>query len=622
VRFSFVNLSDGRIEPGENHGVRKKRAIQIANLLLPLLGAAAVLTAVFAFQLGLDNNPVMGTGRKVLTAFGVLLIFLCPAWLLITRLSRRLGLPGRWAAFYSRLAHSRLAAWLDACGNNRLASFTRAHSRVWVLIATLLVILTSVWHLTAGTFTQWTPYTCYFNRQADAFLAGQLALLDQPPAELAALGDDLFDWRAREGIDYLWDVSYYQNRYHLYWGPAPALAAAAIKLVHPGVVEDQVLVLIFITGLIVMLGLLFHRLREEYFPAAPDWTILLFTLTGVFCVPVFWLVNRPSVYEAAIASAQFFLLLGLYGALRGITPRGINNGWLIMAGAGFGLAVASRTSYAVTVIVLSLGVAVTLLNNIRSNGWRISPLVSFGLPLALAAAGLAWFNFARFGNIFETGLKYQLTGDALPVDRSLLFSLDYILPNAYSSLFRPLEFNPGLFPFFSTPYILDNMWPNFIHRPATYYSSEQVAGVLVAIPFLWLLILPVMGWVRAGLDWINEKPRVPTLSDLPVWIPRLVALAVVVQLFTSLTFVMTTMRYLADFTVLLILSTGLVVYTVYSRLGVRAGWRRALSIVVTLLCVVSISIGLLTNMQGADKRFENNNPRLYAEMIDFFDGQP
>ncbi|MHC1781426.1 MAG: hypothetical protein AB9891_01460 [Anaerolineaceae bacterium] len=602
--------------------MRKKRAVRIANVLLPLLGCTAILVAVFSFQLGLDNNPVMGSGRKTLAAFGALLTLICPAWILINRLSHRLGLIAIWTGFRTRLANSRLAAWLDACGQNRLALFTRAHSWIWIVISILLVVLVSVWHLTAGTFSRWTPYTRYFDRQADAFLAGQFALLDEPPAELAALGNDLFDWRAREGIDYLWDVSYYQGRYYLYWGPAPALAAAAIKLIHPGVVEDQVLVLIFITGLAAALGFVFHRLRRDYFPSAPDWTILLFTLTGVFCLPVFWLVNRPSVYEAAIACAQFFLLLGLYGALRGITPQRIKIGWLALAGAGFGLAVASRTSYAVTIILVSLGIIAVLLKDFRSRGWRIDPLLSFSLPLVLAAAGLAWFNFARFGNIFETGLKYQLTGDALPVDRSLLFSLDYFLPNAYSSLFRPLARTPGLFPFFSTPYILDHMWPNFIHRPATYYSSEQVAGVLVTIPFLWLLALPVVGWVRTGLDWINEKPRPPVETSLPVWIPRLIALAVVVQLFTSLMFVMTTMRYLADFTTLLILSTGLVVFTAYTRLGARAGWRRALSAVVVLLCMVSIVIGLLTNMQGADKRFENNNPRLYGQMIDFFDGQP
>lgn len=592
----------------------------IAAVLLPALGAAAVLVAVFAFPLGLDNNAVMGSGRKILAAFGVLLILLCPAWMLLARLARHPGMADRWAAFWSRLGSSRLTAWLDACGRSRLAGFTNAHSWIWVLISVLLVALVSVWHLTAGTFTRWTPTTRYFDRQADAFLAGRLALLDQAPAELAALGDDLFDWRAREGIDYLWDASYYNGSYYLYWGPAPALVAAAVKLVRPGMVEDQVLVLVFITGLAAALGLVFHRVRRDYFPSAPDWTILLFTLAGVLCLPVFWLINRPSVYEAAIACAQFFLFLGLYGALQAITPHGIKNGWLALAGAGLGLSAAARSSYAVTVIILSLGIAAALYS--RRRGRNIAPLASFAIPLALTAAGLAWYNAARFGSIFETGLRYQLTGDALPVDRSLLFSPSYILPNAYSSIFRPLEFDAGLFPFFRTPYILDHMWPNFIHRPATYYSTEQVTGVLAAIPFLWLLALPAIGWVRTGLDWIDEKPRRGVDGVLPTWVPRLVAAAALAQLFTSLTFVMTTMRYLADFTPLLILSTGLVVYTAYSRLGVRAGWRRALSTAVVLLCTASIIIGLLANMQGADKRFEANNPRLYGQMIDFFDGQP
>ncbi len=600
--------------------MRKKRAVILARILLPLLGIAAIIVAFFAYQLGLDNNPVMGNGRKILAAGGAFLLLLCPAWALVAGLSRRAGLAGRCAAYFSRLSNSRLTAWLETCGHSRLARFTNAHSWIWVLVSLLLVALISVWHLTAGTMTRWTPYTRYFDRQADAFLAGRLALLEEPPGELAALGADLFDWRAREGIDYLWDASYYNGSYYLYWGPAPALAAAAVKLVHPGVVEDQALVLVFITGLAAALGLLFHRLRRDYFPTAPDWTILLFTLGGVLCLPVFWLVNRPSVYEAAIACAQFFLLMGFYAALRGITPQGLKNGWLALAGACLGLSVAARSSYAVTVIIVSLGIAAALLS--RRQGRGMAPLASFAIPLALAAAGLAWYNAARFGSIFETGLRYQLTGDALPVDRSLLFSASYILPNAYSSLFRPLEFTPGLFPFFRTPYILDHMWPNFIHRPATYYSTEQVAGALVTIPFLWLLALPVLGWVKAGLDWLDEKRHRASDGGMPVWIPRLAAAAALAQLATSLTFVMTTMRYLADFTPLLALAAGLVVFTAYHRLAGRAGWRRALSALVILLCTASIVIGLLANMQGADQRFEANNPRLYGQMIDFFDGRP
>lgn len=604
--------------------MRKKRATFIAALSMILLAVASILVGFFAYQMGLDNNIVMGKTRKILVGFGVLLLLFFPVRIVVKRLWQRQGWSARWVKFNSSLENSRFESWLKSSQQSRISIFMRRNAWIWVVTGSLIVIFTSIWYLSAGTFTRWTPYTHYFDRQADAFIAGQFALLEPPPTEFAQL-PDLFNWEARAGIDYIWDASYFQGKYYLYWGPVPALAAAAIKLVHPGVVEDQALVLIFISGMAIIVGMLFHWLRKTYFPSAPGWTILLFTLTAIFSTPVFWLVNRPSVYEAAIASAQFFLLVGLYGILRAISAQGIKTGWLILAGLCLGLAVGSRFSYLFTIIFMSLVVMVKLLKDFRLPGRKLIPLLSFCLPLAIVAAGLIWFNYARFGSIFETGLKYQLTGEALPLDRSLLYSLGYFTPNAYSSLFRPLQFTPESFPFFTTPYILDTMWPNFIHRPDTYYSTEQVAGVLVTIPFLWLLGILLVKWLHSALNWINEKPQAildRKFESLPSWIVWLVAGAVLTQLFTSLIFVMTTMRYLADFTPLLVLSTGLLVFYGYTRLGVRIGWRRFLSMVTFFLCVASISIGLLTNMQGADKRFEANNPQLYSELVDFFGYHP
>ena len=84
-----------------------------------------------------------------------------------------------------------------------------------------IAILISLWYITAGMLTHWSPYSRYYDRQADAFLAGQLSLLEAPPAALATL-PNVYDVRQRSGIDYIWDASYYNGKYYLYWGPVPA----------------------------------------------------------------------------------------------------------------------------------------------------------------------------------------------------------------------------------------------------------------------------------------------------------------------------------------------------------------------------------------------------------------
>ena len=598
--------------------MRKKKVLLISALLLILMGVAAVIIGVFAYQLGLDNNPIMGGKRKALVAAGILLLAIPPLWPACSRLARRLGWTQKLANSKRRFAKTSLAKWLGA------PRPAQRQTWIWALSASVIVIVAAAWYLTAGTFVRWTPYSRYYDRQADAFLAGQLALLEQPPAALAQV-PDIFNWRAREGIDYLWDASYYQGKYYLYWGPAPALVAAGIKLIHPGVVEDQILVMIFISGLGMVLSALFHWLRKTYFPSAPGWTILLFTLTTVLCVPVFWLVNRPSVYEAAIAAAQCFFLLGVYAALRGVYANGKRPGWLILAGLALGCAVASRFSYVFAVVFIALVILFVLLRRFFRKEHKLSPLLAFSLPLLLVAAGFAWFNYARFGSITETGMKYQLTGDALPVDRSLVFSTGYISPNVYSSLFRPLQVTPGQFPFFSTPYILDNMWPNIVHRQKTYYSGEPVAGIFATVPFLWLLVLLLIMGGRLFLDWVNERPRaalVGSREEFPLWGSVMIAGGLLIQLATNMTFVMTTMRYLADFTPMFVLTVALLVWGACSRLVLKPGWRLLLLLTTLLLSLASITIGLLTNLQGADWRFANNNPMLYNTLVHFFSKAP
>jgi hypothetical protein len=600
--------------------MRKKRAVFITTSLLVVLGIAAIAVGIFAYQMGLDNNPVMGNKRKLLTVFGFLLLFLPLIVYGIRRFEQRHKFTGRIRDLLDRLENIPPFTWFrgifNAVQKSKTGTFLRKHAWIWAVSAVLLAVLTSTWYLTAGTFTQWTPYSTYYDRQADAFLAGQLSLLEQPPAEFTQL-EDVYNWREREGINYLWDASYYQGRYYLYWGAVPALVAAGIKWIHPGTIEDQVLVLIFIGGLAAALSALFYWLRKTYFRSAPGWTILLFTLTGIFSTPVFWLINRPDVYEASIASAQFFLMLGIYALIRGINANGGKLGWLLLAGLSMGLSVGSRSTYIFAVAFISVVVAVVLLRKDK----RFIHIISYGLPLALIGAGLAWFNYARFGSIFETGLHYQLTGDVLPDDLGQLFSLRYFIPNAYSSLIRPFQFISSRFPFVFTPYIRDNMWPNIIHRPALYSSGEPVTGVLISIPFLWVLVIPMVSLVNKVLAWVDETPdqvKPQDQTSLPRWLWILISGAAAIQFVTTMCFIMTTMRYLADFVPLFIVLAGIIFCNGYEKLASRPGWKSLLLMLVLLSCLVTIAFGLLTNFQNGDRRFQTNNQALFSELANFF----
>jgi hypothetical protein len=613
--------------------MRMRRAKRLAIVGLILLGVAGLIVALFAYQLGLDNNQHIG-GRRILLAVLSIFSFLCAAGLsvspVVTHLARRAG---AWQGFRCLRRGAgwleRRFAWLntlaDWFANSLPGRILHRHPGWWALSGVGLVILVSGWYITSGTLTQWFSYTRYFDQQANAFLAGQLSLQEVPPAELLALPDP-YDWQVRERLNirnYIWDASLYHGKYYLYWGPVPALLAASVKLVSPVIVEDQYLLYFFICGLSLALAGLLHWLRKILYPSAPGWSVLLLILVGGLSAPVFWLVNRPSAYETAIAGGQFFLVLGLLAALRGMAGEGHRRGWLVLAGFAWGAAIGCRADTLLAIGWMAGMACLYLISQARGGTQWIGSAACLLLPLAAWGGGLGWYNYARFGNPLESGHRYQLTGPALPNNYQDVFSAAYIPPNLYNLLARPLEVRWGQFPFVFAPYITEKMWPGFIRLSPTYYYSEPVAGIFLAIPIFWLVLLPVGGLLERAWGWLNEHP--PGVSrrvhPLAHWVWVILGGALLVSTGLLSIFIMTTMRYEADLVPLMTGLAALSLWWALDWLKARPGLRRLLQLIALLLGLAAIAIGLLVNFQNGDKRFEANNPALYYAIAHFFNGR-
>ena len=598
--------------------MRYRRFKLISTLLFLLLGAAVLTVALFAYQLGLDNNPTPGRLRKVMALVGVLFL-LAPLLIFgLSRLEARFHLAQKLSAKWRSLIARLPLRDPEAANKTKVGRFFNSNDLFWAALGVILVFVVSLWYMTSGTMTRFTPYSNYFDLEADGFLAGQTSLVVQPPAELAQLSDP-YDWKAREGIPYIWDASYYQGKYYLYWGPVPALVASIVKAVHSGVVEDQYLLLFFTTGMSVFLALILVYFRKKFFSSVSAWVATFFILTCGLSTPVFWLINRPHVYETAIASGQFFLLMGFYGLIRGLTAERKAWGWFLLAGFGLGAAVASRMTIMFSVFFV---VGVTLVVLVRK--W-IKQRSTWGsifcllMPLAIFAFGLAWFNYTRFGSITESGLRYQLTGEALPDNFKELFSIRYVIPNLYLTLFQPYHFDPQAFPFFNAT--ADNSWTAIIHLPEHYYFAEQVTGIFCSIPFFWILILPLVGVLKKGWRWVKEAPASPakkekTALSSSIW--WLLSGAFLVGFIVNMFYVFATMRYQADIVPQLIIITSILIMQILERSKNSKVGRGLVLALVVLLGLSTIIISLLINFSSWDERFSENNPALFNQIVHFF----
>ena len=580
-------------------------------------GLVFLCLAVLAYPLGIDHDPAWGKGRIFLAILGAGLLAaagLSWQW-------RRVRLPlGRLAAASERFNHeltgriddlemvraarrSPFASWLAESVGMRAALASAA--------AVVIIGLVLAWYNTAGTLNQWFPYQhAYFDRLGEAFLHGQLNLLEQPDPALLALADP-YPYQNRENVSYLWDVSFYQGKFFLYWGPTPGLILTAVKAVMQTHIEDQVLAVGFLGGIAALLVWLAWAMRREFAPRSSPGGFFVLLLAGGLNLYMLWPTGRPGVYETAILGGQVFLLGGLaalFYALRGPSLRP----WpALAAGVCLALAVGARVTLAEVVIWLVLAAAWRARALGRGDARRFRfTMGGLLLPLVLGAAGLLWYNAARFGNPLETGIRYQLGIAQLPRSLTGFFSAAYLPPNLFGYLARAPLFE-GQFPFVIVPFIKEMDWPWFIRLPAAYIYHEPQAGLLAVFPLILFGLVPGVRALRSGR-------RTEKLGELggsfENWWGLALLVSLLLQLLVLLLYFFSAMRYQMELVPVGFLLACLGIWQAERGLAAHPGWRRLFWLVVAILALYSLTVGLLGGFSAGDKRFEANNPQLYSTL--------
>ncbi len=603
--------------------MRRLAAVFILVLALILMAAA-----LFAERLGLDNDPGWGRGRMTLLlaglvgAFCALVVYFRP--FIQQRLSKAESvLLDRLALFRTTAAYRRIEPVFQKVYAVPFLSSRERRGHLALAVSISVSVAVVWWYATAGTLTGWFSYPhTYFDRLAQAFRHGQLALLDQPDDSLTSLPNP-YPFENRQNAHYLWDVSYYQGRFYLYWGPTPALILAGVKSVVDGVIEDQVLTIGFLLGIVTLLPWLGYRLWQIVpSPQKAGWLVIFLPALSLNLY-LLWPTGRPGVYEAAVLSGQFFLLAGLAALIESVR-RPTGWGWYLTAGTALGLAIGSRMTLLVSAVWL-LGLVVWL--NWRRFGGRrrsfLSASAAFALPILVSMGLLMAYNTARFGSPLESGLSYQLGIPGYPPDRSWIFSTRYLLPNLYHYLLRPPVWRAE-FPYVFVPFIPETDWPWFIRLPEHYTAHESQAGWLSVFPLL--LILPasvglLWGWLRPCLN----RQRLSRLwKDAPLPLEGWLLLALLgsglAQTAVLLLYFFPSMRFQMELVPLLSLSAWLIFLWLQGKWSGRRWLRPLLTALMTALACYGVVVGLLGGFAAGEELFANNNPLLFQHISGWFEG--
>jgi hypothetical protein len=569
-------------------------------------GVGILLLSLFAYQLGLDNDPGWGPRRFQILGAGLVLILFGALYWITPIFSRWFGPSSKYTSQDVTLSQE----------SKPLTNARSNHTDFWLLLIVGLALLSYVWIISIGTMNKWPSGRDYFWMLAQAFQKGQTSLLVEPSPALLKL-ENPYDLSQRKSLDYLWDTTLYHGKYYLYWGPVPAVLAILINLITKQPVSDAWLVFLFVTGTVLFSVLLLRKLFQD--DRLPGWVFWGGVLACAVNIPLIWLFTHPAYYEASIAGGQFFMMAGfflLYLAFR--SPK-VHTGYVFFSALAFGLAGGTRISLLPSVIFLAfmilLRVYLAHQRNLRASGPAFAAAL---IPLAIIGLSLTAYNYDRFGSIFEFGHRYQLTGLASTADYSDQTSLSYVIPSTYSYFFRPPSLSEQ-FPFITVPAIKEKMWPFFINPPENYYYAEPLAGLLLVVPligFTAILLLRVF-WLLINGDVFITNIRYRD-NEVLIWFGAAMLGYILIQTAVLLVFVSTSMRYLVDITPALIVLSSIFVGLYTQSFGEKGYWVKVILFLWLFTASLTVLAGLLIGLTGGQNNFLNKNPQLYHQLLEWF----
>jgi hypothetical protein len=415
----------------------------------------------------------------------------------------------------------------------------------------------------------------YYAELAKGFRQGHLYLEAKPSSVLLSLSNP-YDPNLRkvEGIeDFPWDVSLYKGRFYTYWGPAPAVLLLPFKLETLSKIEDFHLSFFFALGLFIYSALILIPFWQKY-KNAPIWVLLVSLLVIGFYVPVTTMLKRAEVYEAAIFASQFFFIGGCYWAYASFKDETPAVWKFVLASLHWSLAIGARATILPAVAVTTLMMVMPIFINF-SLDWkqRLRLLLAAGIPLLAGGVALAWYNYARFGSIFEFGIRYQLT------------NVDY---NQFEGSFGFKYLAENLKTYFLYPLAFESRYP-FISLVEYTPSNDRLSGLLYVAPFIVLVILPLFRLV------IRKKET--DIKALFLFTGGAAASAFIIFIFYFIT-----LRYTLDFLPSAMILIALSLAMEYDSLKENRLASGAMSLIFGILALVNITVGFLlaTPKSGVD----------------------
>jgi hypothetical protein len=450
------------------------------------------------------------------------------------------------------------------------------------------------------------PKHSAYNLLVDGFRSGQLSLKEEAPNGLTHLAnpyDAVANADYRSVLTYrLNDTSLYRGKLYLYFGVTPALLLfwPWAALTGHYLFYWQATAIFCALGFLINLALLWD-IKRTYFQETPRRILIPLALALGLSSGIPTLLARADIWEVAVSCAYLLRSLILAATWFAIHRRAQRAWWLAVASLACGLAVGARP----TAVFYAAALVVPVIFHLKENRGREEKLHAWRLfipvimPIAVCGIGIATYNYLRFGDPLEFGTRYALAGKNFrPED---MFKANCFLYNFKTYLFSAARFT-------SHPPFVDKL-P--VREPFTlgYWGVENIFGVLIDIPIVWLMLALPLAWTGRIRE---EKAPLQLFGAIATWASG--------STFLLLCFFFSaTNRYEVEFLPPCILLAAIAVLGIeragWNRLVMRTAWNALLCFSVAFNILYGLHIVANYNQVVGTFLLEDKRPALAADKL-------
>lgn len=438
-------------------------------------------------------------------------------------------------------------------------------------------------------------YHTQYQRLTERILEGEFSLADEPSPSLKAM-ENPYDRKARdiENVDFLWDTAYYEGKYYVYFGITPVILVYlpyyAITGHH---ISNYLVTFLFMSLFVVSAFFLLYQLIKKYFKNVPFLLYILLCMFLVYGGGITLIASKPDFYSQSILLSVGFSMtaFGLW-LMATEDAEKLKRVPLFLGAVCMALVAGGRPQLLLLLVVAFVMFCPYIFKQrqlLSVKGWKNT--VAIALPLVAMAAFLMYYNYARFGSVFDFGGTYNLTTNDMTTRG-----------------FVPQRIIDTVFYYFLQPPLVTSTFP-FLNRtpmPGNFAGFDikeaMYGGILLSHP-LNLMVLALKN-VKANL---KEKK---------LWLTTWVLLAIVVLLaIFSGQYAGILRRYIVDFAPILGIVVSLVVLSLHENMDGQESKRQNLYKIVLAGVFITVTYSFfIVFVQGYSTNMQVCNPTLYYKI--------